>query len=177
MVMQAGQQSNSKLLVSPDQHPGAVDVTDLQRDDLGGAQAGAVGNAQGRLVLEACRRRQQPGHLFGTQHYRRPSRLASEHDIFGDVASSQRDPEEEAYRRHGGVHAGDAEAAGHKMQLITGPVQNWGCQCVPDIIAAVLGLVVGRGVDFEVGSRRARGSLCGHHGDQQARRLRVSMSP
>src|ERR1700733_10955087 len=35
MVMQAGQQSNSKLLVSPDQHPGAVDVTDLQRDDLG----------------------------------------------------------------------------------------------------------------------------------------------
>jgi hypothetical protein len=49
-----------------------------------------------------------------------------------------------------------------------GLVQNWGCQCVPDIFAPVLGLGVGRGVDFEVGGSRGRGSLGGHHGDQQA---------
>ena len=49
-----------------------------------------------------------------------------------------------------------------------GLVQNWGCQCVPDIFAPVLGPGVGRGVDFEVGGSRGRGSLRGHHGDQQA---------
>jgi hypothetical protein len=50
-----------------------------------------------------------------------------------------------------------------------GLVQNWGCPCAPDIFAPVLGPGVGRGVDFEVGGSRGRGSLRGHHGDQQAR--------
>jgi Rhodopirellula transposase DDE domain len=49
-----------------------------------------------------------------------------------------------------------------------GLVQNWGCQRMPDIFAPVLGPGVGRGVDFEVGGSRGRGSLRGHHGDQQA---------
>jgi hypothetical protein len=49
-----------------------------------------------------------------------------------------------------------------------GLVRNWGCQCVPSIFAPVPGAEVGRGVDFEVGGSRGRGSLRGHHGDQQA---------
>jgi hypothetical protein len=52
--------------------------------------------------------------------------------------------------------------------LMVGLVHNWGCQCAPDILAPVLGPGVGRGVDFEVGGSRVRGSLRGHHGDQQA---------
>jgi hypothetical protein len=52
--------------------------------------------------------------------------------------------------------------------IIQGLVQNSGCQCVPGIFAPVLGPGVGRGVDFEVGGSRGRGSLRGHHGDQQA---------
>jgi hypothetical protein len=39
---------------------------------------------------------------------------------------------------------------------------------MPDILAPVLGPGVGRGVDFEVGGSRGRGSLRGHHGDQEA---------
>ena len=49
-----------------------------------------------------------------------------------------------------------------------GLLQNWGCQCVPDIFAPVLGPGVGRGMDFEVGGSPGRGSLGGHHGDQQS---------
>jgi hypothetical protein len=49
-----------------------------------------------------------------------------------------------------------------------GLVQNWGYQWLPDIFAPVLGPGVGRGVDFEVGGSRRRGSLRGHHEDQQA---------
>src|SRR5712671_7087990 len=39
-------------LLHPDDHPPAVDVGDLERDQLGGAQACAVGHAQRCLVLE-----------------------------------------------------------------------------------------------------------------------------
>jgi CRP/FNR family cyclic AMP-dependent transcriptional regulator len=56
----------------------------------------------------------------------------------------------------------------HGLRLAGGLVQNWGCQCMPDIFAPVLGTGVGRGVDFEGGGSRGRGSLRGHHGDQQA---------
>src|ERR1700740_1842151 len=51
-------------LLDPDHHPGAVDVLDLERDDLGGAQARAIGDAQRRLVLEAGRRIEEPRHLL-----------------------------------------------------------------------------------------------------------------
>jgi hypothetical protein len=44
---------------------------------------------------------------------------------------------------------------------VRGLVQNWGCQCVPDIFAPVLGPGAGRGVDFEVGGSWGRGSLRG----------------
>ena len=83
-------------LVNANHHPGAVDVADLERNHLGGTQAGAVGNTQGRLVFDARRRRQQPRHFIRTEHHRQPPRLAGEHDIFGDVTPSQGDLEEEA---------------------------------------------------------------------------------
>ena len=42
----------------------AVDVGDLERDDFGGAQAGAVGYAQRRLVLQRRLDIEQPRHLL-----------------------------------------------------------------------------------------------------------------
>ena len=59
-------------------------------------------------------------------------------------------------------------AAGPPAQDPSGPPRNWGLECVPGIFAPVPGAGVGRGVDFEVGGSRGRGSLRGHHGDQQA---------
>src|SRR6185436_13618774 len=48
-------------LLDPDDHPGAVDVADLERDHFVGAQARAIGHAQRRPVLEArgraCKKR------------------------------------------------------------------------------------------------------------------------
>ena len=109
-------------LIDPDQHAGAVDIADLERDDFGGAQSGAVGDAQRGLVLDVRGRCQQPGHFLGTQHDRQPPRLAGEHDVFDHLTSPQRDFEEEAQGRHGGIHAGNAEAAGCEVQLITADV-------------------------------------------------------
>ena len=99
-------------LIDPDQHAAAVDVADPERDDFGGAKAGAVGDAQSGLVLDVRGLRQQPGDFLGTQHDGQPPRLAGEHDVFDHFASPQGDFEEEAQSRHGGVHAGNTETAG-----------------------------------------------------------------
>src|SRR5271166_6295759 len=42
-------------LLHADDHPLAVDIGDLERNHLGGAQAGAIGHAQRRLVLQPRR--------------------------------------------------------------------------------------------------------------------------
>src|SRR5580698_8524503 len=39
--------------LDPDQHAFAVDIGNLERRDLGHAQAGAIGNREGRLMLKA----------------------------------------------------------------------------------------------------------------------------
>ncbi len=54
-------------LFDPDDHTGAVDVGDLERDHLRGAQAGAVVDAQRRPVLETRRRAQKTRHLLRAQ--------------------------------------------------------------------------------------------------------------
>src|SRR5216683_2450944 len=55
-------------LFDADHHALAVDVADLERDHLGGAQACPVGHAQRRLVLEPRRGIQQPRYLLRTEH-------------------------------------------------------------------------------------------------------------
>jgi hypothetical protein len=62
-------------LFDPNDHPGAVDVGDLERNDLRGAQSRSVGHAQCRLVFEARRRIQQTRHLLRAQHDRQLPRL------------------------------------------------------------------------------------------------------
>src|ERR1700719_5278473 len=46
-------------VLHPDQHALTVDIGDLEGDYFGRAQAGAVGHAQRRLVLESRRRIEQ----------------------------------------------------------------------------------------------------------------------
>src|SRR4051795_1854441 len=52
-------------LLDPEQHAPGIDVADLERYDLGHAQARAIGSAQGSLVLRPRRRLQDPRHLLG----------------------------------------------------------------------------------------------------------------
>ena len=54
---------------------------DLERDDLGRAQARPIGHAQRRLVLEARRRIQETRHLLRAQNDRQPPRLPDERQM------------------------------------------------------------------------------------------------
>ena len=79
-------------LLDPDDHPGAVDVGDLERDHLGGAQARAIGHAQRRPVLEARRRFQQARDLLRAQHDGQLAGLANEGHALRDLAAAQASP-------------------------------------------------------------------------------------
>src|SRR5207248_8109558 len=80
-------------LLDADDHPLAVDVGDLERDHLSGAQAGAIGYAQRRLVLEPGCRIEQPRHFLGAQHHRQLARLVNDMGVFDDLVTPERDPE------------------------------------------------------------------------------------
>ena len=106
-------------LLDADDHPLAVDVGDLERDDLGGAQARAVGHAQRCLVLEPRRRVEQPRHLLRAQHHRQLARLVDERRMFDDLVALEGDPEKEPQRRDGLIEGRHADAARREMQLIS----------------------------------------------------------
>ena len=61
--------SSALAALDPDQHALAVDVLDLQRRDLGDAQAGAVGHRQRRLMLETGCGVEQSRHLVPAEHH------------------------------------------------------------------------------------------------------------
>ena len=68
-------------LLDPQQHALGVDVADLERDDFGDAQPGAVGGGERRLVLRPRRRLQQQRDLLDAQHRRQPARLAHRREL------------------------------------------------------------------------------------------------
>jgi len=82
-------------LLDADQHAGAVDVGDLERDHFAGAQTCPVGHAQRRPVLEARRCVMQAGHLLWTEDHRQLVGLVDERRVLDDVAAPERDPEQE----------------------------------------------------------------------------------
>src|SRR3982074_2886086 len=104
-------------LLDADHHALAVDVADLERDHLGGAQACPVGHAQRRLVLEPWRAIQHPRHLLRIEDDRQLARLVEERRVLDDVGSLERDPEEEPQRSHGVIENRDMRAACRQMQL------------------------------------------------------------
>jgi hypothetical protein len=90
----------------------AVGVGDLERDDLGGAQAGAVSHAQRRLVLESGCGIEQPRHFLRAEHHRKLARFVNEMRVLDDVVAPERDPEKETQRRYGLVDGRYTNAAG-----------------------------------------------------------------
>ena len=91
-------------------HALAVDVADLERHHFAGAQAGAVGDRQRRLVLQVAGGGDQAGHFVRAEHdgqrVRHPYRLHPGHQF----RSLKGDPEEELQCGNRGIqrHRGNA---------------------------------------------------------------------
>ena len=109
-------------LLDANDHLLAVDVGDLERDHLGGAQAGAVGYAQRRLVLQPRRGIEQPRHFLGAQHHRQLAGLVDERGVLDDIVAPERDPEKETQRRYGLVDGRYTNAARRQVQLVAAHV-------------------------------------------------------
>ena len=80
-------------LLDADDHTLAVDVADLERDHLGGAQTRAVSHTQCCLVLKSRCGSQEPRHLLRTENDRQLAGLVEERGVLDDVGSLERDPE------------------------------------------------------------------------------------
>src|SRR5207237_8832572 len=63
-------------LLDPDEPPVTIDIGELERYDLRGAQAGGISQAQDRAVLDVRRRGEQPTELLRAQHNGQAARLA-----------------------------------------------------------------------------------------------------
>ena len=75
----------------PDDHALAVDVGDFERDHLSGAQAGAVGYAERRLVLQSRGSIEQLHHFLGAEHHRQLARLVNGMRMLDDLGAPERD--------------------------------------------------------------------------------------
>src|SRR5258708_143709 len=104
-------------LLDANDHALAVNVANLERDHLGGAQTRAIGHAQRRLVLEPRRCIEETRHLLRTQHDRQLAGLMDERGVLDDGGSFERDPEEEPERRHGAIENRYMRAVRRQVQL------------------------------------------------------------
>jgi hypothetical protein len=84
-------------LLDPQQHALGIDITGLERDDLGNAQSGTVGGGERRL--------EQQCDLLGAQHGRQPARFTHDREPPGKVRPVERHGEEETQRRDRTVDA------------------------------------------------------------------------
>ena len=98
-------------------HALAVDVGNLQRDYLGGAQTCPIGYAQRRLVFEPGRCIEEPRNLLRTQHYGELPRFVNERRVLDDVVSLERHPEKEPQRRDGVIENRRSCAVRSQLQL------------------------------------------------------------
>lgn len=136
-------------LFDANDHALAVDIGDLQRDDLVGTQARAIGHAECRLVFEPRCRIEQPRHFLNAQHHRQLARLVDEMGVFDDLVTPQRDLEEEPQSRDRLVDGRHADAARCEMELIAAHVleagqirrsSEEGCEVLDPLHIVMLGL-------------------------------------
>ena len=99
------------------QHALGIDIADLERDNFGDAQAGAVGGSERRLVLRRCCRAQQEGHFLDAEHRRYPPRIRHDGEPARQIRPVERHREEEAQRRDRAVDARRLHAALRLVQL------------------------------------------------------------
>ena len=74
--------------------------------------------AQERLVLDVCRRGEQPSDLLRAENNGQAARLADRHDRVGKIAALQRDLEEEAQRAGTGVDGRYRRSDRPQVQLV-----------------------------------------------------------
>jgi len=103
--------------LDPQQHPFGIDIADLERDDFGDAQPGAVCGGECRLVLRPWCRLQQKRDLLDAEHGRQPARLAHHREPPGKVRPIERHAEKEAQGRDRAVDARRLHAALRLVQL------------------------------------------------------------
>ena len=107
-----------------DQHALGVDVADAQHDDFAAAQSGAVGNAEGSLVLEAWTgsRFEKAADIIGAQHTRQLLGIMRAGDLMGEVNAAAGNGEEEAQRRGLRVHLRRLGTLGNLICLKTAQI-------------------------------------------------------
>src|SRR5271169_6391941 len=85
-------------LLDAQQHALAVDIGDLQRDDLGYTQARAIGHAERRSVFDARGGREKSSHLLRAQNDWNPARLAHQRQTPDQIVAFERHLEKEPQR-------------------------------------------------------------------------------
>src|SRR5271157_1782741 len=88
----------------PDQHALAVDIGDLECRNLGHAQAGAIGDRESCLMLQAGGRVEQSRNLLAAQHHGQVARMRQPDQLARQVRPVDRVREEEPQRRDDAVH-------------------------------------------------------------------------
>jgi hypothetical protein len=154
------------------QHAFGIDVANLERDNLRGAQPGAPrvrpsagprtgsGGGERRLVLRRQCRPQQQRHLLDAEHRRYPPRLRHDGEPARQIRPVERHREEEAQGRDRAVDARRLHAALRLVQLEEaqffgrrgiGRAADEGCECtnMTDIIAARVLIETAHGHVFE----------------------------
>ena len=119
-------------LLNANGHALAVDVPDLQRHHLRGAQTRPVGHRQRRLVLQPRGRVQQPGDLLDAQDHRQGPFRSHMAGLRRQLGVSEGHLAEEPQRRHRRVQTGSAHTAVGQVQLVAAQVLRRGrCQGPP----------------------------------------------
>ena len=93
------------------------DIGHLERHDLRHPQSGAIGRAEGRLVLRPRCGFEQPHDLLDAQHQRQPARLMDQGQAAREIGPVDRHSEEEAQRRDRAVDARRLHAHPGLVQL------------------------------------------------------------
>ena len=111
-----------------DQHPVAVDVADLEVADLRRPEAGAIGDAERRAVLQPGprRRRQQIRHLLDAEDHRQLPRLGAELHVPLHLLAPAGHAEKEAQRHDARVEGRWRDAGVRHVELVGAQVLRRG---------------------------------------------------
>jgi hypothetical protein len=100
----------------------AVDIANLEPDDLAGSEPAAIAERQHHLDLDFIRHDHEPLGLARAHDQRQLDRLLQVIDLRRQIMPAQRHLEQELHTRHDPVAIADADAALGQMQLETSDV-------------------------------------------------------
>jgi hypothetical protein len=91
-----GQALAALAALDAQQHARGIDIADLEGDNLRGAQPGAVGGRERRLVLRRGCRAQQQRHFLDAEHGRYSPRIRHDGEPARQIRPVERHREKEA---------------------------------------------------------------------------------